>query len=323
MGGVLLDYGRPALVGSSGSILGDQPYIHEDVAADFLVFRPRPGSLVRGRINKMTRKHLGCLVHERVPVSVLLPDRPWPELLPYLRMGQELICRVASVSLFRGSILRLRAHVTRECLQVMLDTVPVARASHEEELEEYESSYGGDSEWDEGGASEAEDDPRGPSYLDPEEDFTTGRPLPLAAEDPKTSSGRKGAGRAKRKQPGKDGASSTGGGGTLGLLGSDGLSAADTVSMSDDSVAPQREKKKKKERIKDSTSDGSTQLEKKKKKKKAKFVESRETSPASPARPRKKKLLDLDRNNEALLTFQNSISFLRKGKSKTGKHGQM
>ncbi|KAM7299040.1 DNA-directed RNA polymerase I subunit RPA43 isoform X2 [Ixodes scapularis] len=50
--GVLLDYGRPALVGSSGSILGDQPYIHEDVAADFLVFRPRPGSLVRGRINK-------------------------------------------------------------------------------------------------------------------------------------------------------------------------------------------------------------------------------------------------------------------------------
>lgn len=72
----------------------------------------------------------------------------------------------------------------RRSLQVMLDTVPVARASHEEELEEYESSYGGDSEWDEGGASEAEDDPRGPSYLDPEEDFTTGRPLPLAAEDP-------------------------------------------------------------------------------------------------------------------------------------------
>ncbi|KAM7309713.1 DNA-directed RNA polymerase I subunit RPA43 isoform X1 [Ixodes scapularis] len=274
----------------------------------------------------MTRKHLGCLVHERVPVSVLLPDRPWPELLPYLRMGQELICRVASVSLFRGSILRLRAHITRECLQVMLETVPVVRASHEEELEEYESNYGGDSEWDEGGASEAEEDPQGPSYLDPEEDFTTGRPLPLAAEEPKTPSGRKGAGRAKRKRPGEDGTSSTGDRGTLGLLGSDGLSAADTVSMSDDSVAPQREKKKKKkkkEKIKDSTSDGSTQLEKKKKKKKAELMESRETSPASPARPRKKKLLDLDRDDEALLTFQNSISFLRKGKSKTGKHGQM
>ncbi|CAN8002317.1 unnamed protein product, partial [Ixodes pacificus] len=305
LGGVLLDYARPALVGSSGSILGDQPYIHEDVAADFLVFRPRPGSLVRGRINKMTRKHLGCLVHERVPVSVLLPDRPWPELLPYLRMGQELICRVASVSLFRGSILRLRAHITRECLQVMLETVPVARASHEEELEEYESSYGGDSEWDEGGASEAEEDPRGPSYLDPEEDFTTGRPLPLAAEDPKTPSGRKGARRAKRKQPGEDGASSTGGGGTLGLLGSDGLD------MWGRFVAA------------DSASDCSTQLEKKKKKKKAEFVESRETSPASPARPKKKKLLNLDKDDEALLTFQNSISFLRKGKSKTGKHGQM
>ncbi|XP_029845567.2 DNA-directed RNA polymerase I subunit RPA43 isoform X2 [Ixodes scapularis] len=261
--GVLLDYGRPALVGSSGSILGDQPYIHEDVAADFLVFRPRPGSLVRGRINN---------------------------------------------------------------LQVMLETVPVVRASHEEELEEYESNYGGDSEWDEGGASEAEEDPQGPSYLDPEEDFTTGRPLPLAAEEPKTPSGRKGAGRAKRKRPGEDGTSSTGDRGTLGLLGSDGLSAADTVSMSDGSVAPQREKKKKKkkkEKIKDSTSDGSTQLEKKKKKKKAEVMESRETSPASPARPRKKKLFDLDRDDEALLTFQNSISFLRKGKSKTGKHGQM
>lgn len=66
----------------------------------------------------------------------------------------------------------------------MLETVPVVRASHEEELEEYESNYGGDSEWDEGGASEAEEDPQGPSYLDPEEDFTTGRPLPLAAEEP-------------------------------------------------------------------------------------------------------------------------------------------
>uniref|UniRef100_A0A131Y709 Uncharacterized protein n=1 Tax=Ixodes ricinus TaxID=34613 RepID=A0A131Y709_IXORI len=208
----------------------------------------------------------------------------------------------------------------------MLETVPVARASHEDELEEYESSYGGDSEWDEGGASEAEEDPQGPSYLDPEEDFTTGRPLPLAAEDPKTPSVRKGAGRAKRKQPGDEGASSTGGGATLGLLGSDGLSAADTVSMSDDSVAPRQEKKKKKkkkERIKDSTSDGSTQLEKKKKKKKAELVELRETSPASPARPRKKKLLNLDKDDEALLTFQNSISFLRKGKSKTGKHSQM
>ncbi|KAL3178153.1 hypothetical protein MRX96_038673 [Rhipicephalus microplus] len=139
LNGVLLGYENLKFVEASGMIIDDQPFVHRDVVGDFQVFRPETGSIVRARINRMSKSHVGCLVHDWINLSILL----------------------------RGAI-------TSECLKLMQDTIPLTRSSYDDELVEYESNFGDD--WNDNGGSDAEaGEQEELCYLEPEEDFSMKR----------------------------------------------------------------------------------------------------------------------------------------------------
>ncbi|KAL1443030.1 hypothetical protein MTO96_000924 [Rhipicephalus appendiculatus] len=147
LNGVLLGYENLKFVEASGTIIDDQPFVHQDVVGDFQVFRPETGSIVRAHINRMSKNHVGCLVHDWINLSILL----------------------------RGAI-------TSECLKLMQDTIPLTRTSYDDELVEYESNFGDD--WNDNCGSDAESGAQQElSYLEPEEDFSMKRRDQLLSED--------------------------------------------------------------------------------------------------------------------------------------------
>ncbi|XP_064482419.1 DNA-directed RNA polymerase I subunit RPA43-like [Ornithodoros turicata] len=116
--GILLRYERLRFQHRSSAIIDDQPYVHDDVVADFYVFTPEVGSIVRGCINRMTKSHLGCLIHGSINGSI-----PYnPQLVPYLRVGQEVLCKIQLVYMHKNHTLRLGATIDRQCVQLMLES---------------------------------------------------------------------------------------------------------------------------------------------------------------------------------------------------------
>jgi len=71
--GILMGYNKIKLKKRDGSISNDQPFIHIDVQADFYIFNPRKGVTLRGRVNKKSAGHVGCLVHDVFNAAITPP----------------------------------------------------------------------------------------------------------------------------------------------------------------------------------------------------------------------------------------------------------
>ncbi|XP_077518092.1 uncharacterized protein LOC144128522 [Amblyomma americanum] len=180
--GVLLGYDNLKFVDATGTIIDDQPFVHRDVVGEFQVFRPETGSIVRAYINRMSKSHVGCLVHDWINLAIFLPPNPSPELSRYLNMGQEILCKITSVYVYRHNALRLRGAITSECLQLMQETIAPMRTSYDDELVEYESNYG--DVWNEGDGSDVDmDRTQELSYLDPDDDYSLASRGQLLSED--------------------------------------------------------------------------------------------------------------------------------------------
>lgn len=101
LGGILIAYSNIHLLNRVGDILAEQPYIHFDVQADFIVFKPVVGCLLRGVVNKVGKNHVGCLVHNFFNASIRRPS----ELLndwhgKNMDVGDEFIFKVTRVSTY-------------------------------------------------------------------------------------------------------------------------------------------------------------------------------------------------------------------------------
>jgi len=73
LNGILMGYDKLKLKKRTGNILNDQPYIHIDIQADFYLFVPQKGVTLRGRVNKKSAGHVGCLVHDTFNASLIPP----------------------------------------------------------------------------------------------------------------------------------------------------------------------------------------------------------------------------------------------------------
>ncbi|XP_062385222.1 DNA-directed RNA polymerase I subunit RPA43 [Sardina pilchardus] len=71
--GVPLAYDNIKLLGHHGDIFDDQGYIHLNIEASFVVFKPKKGQKLEGVINKIGLTHVGCLVHSCFNASILKP----------------------------------------------------------------------------------------------------------------------------------------------------------------------------------------------------------------------------------------------------------
>lgn len=74
LSGVVIDYNNISMAETIGNIHDESPFLHFDIEADFVVFRPTIGCSLKGKINKIGTDHIGCLVHNCVNASIPLPS---------------------------------------------------------------------------------------------------------------------------------------------------------------------------------------------------------------------------------------------------------
>ncbi|KAM9824100.1 DNA-directed RNA polymerase I subunit RPA43 [Neosynchiropus ocellatus] len=116
--GVPLAYDNIRIVGQHGDIHDDSGYIHMDIEANFILFRPQEGRKLVGKVNKLGESHVGCLVHSCFNASILKPRlvslQTWMDFGP--KIGDDLEFDVTALDANTAGVLLIRGklHSTRQ-----------------------------------------------------------------------------------------------------------------------------------------------------------------------------------------------------------------
>ena len=71
--GILVAYNHVRIQQLFGTIMTSQPDVHFDVMAEFIIFQPTPGSVLKAIVSKTEKSSVGCLVHGCFNASFFLP----------------------------------------------------------------------------------------------------------------------------------------------------------------------------------------------------------------------------------------------------------
>ncbi|XP_008296428.1 DNA-directed RNA polymerase I subunit RPA43 [Stegastes partitus] len=122
LNGVLLAYENIRIVGQHGDIYDDSGYIHMDIEANFIVFQPKKGQKLLGKVNKLGMSHVGCLVHgcfnASIPKPNLVSVETWRDAGP--RIGAELEFEVTALDADAAGVLLIRGRMDRTRVQELL-----------------------------------------------------------------------------------------------------------------------------------------------------------------------------------------------------------
>uniref|UniRef100_A0A3P8TFT6 DNA-directed RNA polymerase subunit n=1 Tax=Amphiprion percula TaxID=161767 RepID=A0A3P8TFT6_AMPPE len=120
--GVPLAYENIRIVGQHGDIYDDSGYIHMDVEANFILFQPKKGQKLLGKVNKLGVSHVGCLVHgcfnASIPKPNLVSVETWRDAGP--RIGAELEFEVTALDADTAGVLLIRGRMDRTRVQELL-----------------------------------------------------------------------------------------------------------------------------------------------------------------------------------------------------------
>ncbi|XP_018975058.1 DNA-directed RNA polymerase I subunit RPA43 [Cyprinus carpio] len=113
--GVPVAYDNIKVVGQHGDIHDDQGFVHLNIEASFVVFKPKTGSKLVGVINKTGVGHVGCLVHGCFNASVvkpsLLSSEQWRD--SGLCVGQSLEFEVFQLDADAAGVLLIRGRLEK------------------------------------------------------------------------------------------------------------------------------------------------------------------------------------------------------------------
>ncbi|XP_074660830.1 uncharacterized protein LOC141913257 [Tubulanus polymorphus] len=93
--GVPIAYSGVKVLSKSG-LIDDSGLTYFEIRLKFIIFQPQPGETVIGVVNKLSKGHIGCLVHGRFNASIPKFDES-VGAVPALAVGQEVVLRVTSV----------------------------------------------------------------------------------------------------------------------------------------------------------------------------------------------------------------------------------
>ncbi|XP_067111982.1 DNA-directed RNA polymerase I subunit RPA43 [Osmerus mordax] len=120
--GVPLAYDNIRILGPQGNIHDDSGYIHLDVEASFVVFKPQRGKQILGVVNKLALNHVGCLVHgcfnASIPKPSLVPVETWRENGP--EIGAELEFLVSQLDADTAGVMLIRGMLDRTRVQELM-----------------------------------------------------------------------------------------------------------------------------------------------------------------------------------------------------------
>ncbi|XP_023264573.1 DNA-directed RNA polymerase I subunit RPA43 [Seriola lalandi dorsalis] len=120
--GVPLAYDNIRIAGQHGHIYDDNGYIHMDIEASFIVFQPKKGQKLLGKVNKLGASHVGCLVHSCFNASIPKPNlvsmETWRDAGP--RIGAELEFEVMALDADTAGVLLIRGRLDRTRVQELM-----------------------------------------------------------------------------------------------------------------------------------------------------------------------------------------------------------
>ncbi|KAL2080646.1 hypothetical protein ACEWY4_024439 [Coilia grayii] len=131
--GVPLAYDNIKLLGQHGDIFNDQGYIHFNIEASFVVFKPKRGQKLEGLINKIGLTHVGCLVHGCFNASIPKPKEISAELWrdSGLATGGSLEFEVVQLDADAAGVLLIRGKLNKTWYEEKLkQTDPITNAAH-------------------------------------------------------------------------------------------------------------------------------------------------------------------------------------------------
>ncbi|XP_015231956.1 PREDICTED: DNA-directed RNA polymerase I subunit RPA43 [Cyprinodon variegatus] len=120
--GVPLAYDNIRITKQHGDIYDDSGYIHLDIEANFIVFQPKKGQKLLGKVNKLGVSHVGCLVHgcfnASIPKPNLVSVETWRDAGP--RIGTELEFKVTALDADSAGVLLIRGQLQRTSVQELM-----------------------------------------------------------------------------------------------------------------------------------------------------------------------------------------------------------
>lgn len=120
--GVPLAYDDIRIATQHGDIYDDSGYIHMDIQANFIVFQPRKGQKLLGKVNKLGVSHVGCLVHgcfnASIPKPNLVSVETWRDAGP--RIGTEVAFKVTALDADAAGVLLIRGQLDRTGVQELM-----------------------------------------------------------------------------------------------------------------------------------------------------------------------------------------------------------
>ncbi|KAL7826880.1 hypothetical protein AOLI_G00320890 [Acnodon oligacanthus] len=120
--GVPLAYDHIKVLEPHGKIVDDQGFIHLDIVASFVVFKPRKGEKLVGVINKIAVGHVGCLVHGCFNACVLKPAQltldQWRD--SGLKLGGSLEFEVFQLDADSAGVLLIKGRLEKHRVQELV-----------------------------------------------------------------------------------------------------------------------------------------------------------------------------------------------------------
>ncbi|CAL1584528.1 unnamed protein product [Knipowitschia caucasica] len=122
LSGVPLAYDDIRILGQQGDIFDDSGYIHLNIEANFIVFQPKKGQTLLGKVNKLGANHVGCLVHGCFNASILKPNLVSMETWRYAgpQIGSELMFDVTALDADFVGVLLIRGRMKKTRVQELL-----------------------------------------------------------------------------------------------------------------------------------------------------------------------------------------------------------
>ncbi|MCJ8746120.1 hypothetical protein PDJAM_G00138210 [Pangasius djambal] len=135
--GVPLAYDGIKIIGHHGDIFDDQGYIHLNVEASFVIFKPKKGETLVGVINKIGVGHVGCLVHGCFNASVVKPAQLTPEQWrdSGLKLGSSLKFEVFQLDADVAGVLLIRGRLEKSRVQELIASFSSTETGQDETVE--------------------------------------------------------------------------------------------------------------------------------------------------------------------------------------------
>ncbi|XP_011479120.1 DNA-directed RNA polymerase I subunit RPA43 [Oryzias latipes] len=137
LNGVPLAYDNIRIVGRHGDIYDDSGYIHMDIEANFVVFQPKKGQKLLGKVNKLGVSHVGCLVHgcfnASIPKPNLVSVETWRDAGP--KIGSELEFEVTALDADAAGVLLIRGRLLKTRVQELLALCEMSESTHPADTE--------------------------------------------------------------------------------------------------------------------------------------------------------------------------------------------